>query len=210
MHIVRKELCLRMFVVLSLLVGVGYHGMISMITTVEKSAGIRVSPVKVKNVDLPPEYQKELIAGGISLVSEQGRGGQVTHLISSLVEKKQDKVERATLSMLVQGEEHQYAMINNRMYRVGDSLPDGRKIVSMDSRGVLLSALGRTQLLPWIPPLKVKLKKSAPQPVTELQSDDKATIVENPLTNSDQKVVMDAQKALELLKKLEATDEKKK
>ena len=209
MHTLRKELCLRIVVMLAVLMGVGYHGITSMTRTVKQSAGIRVRPVRVKNVALPPDSQKELIADGISLVDEKGRGGQVAYLMPSLVEKKRGRVETAKLSMLVQGQKDQYAMINNRIYRKGDVLPDGREVVSMDAQGVVLSALGHVELLPWVPPLKIELKKSAPEARVEPEVGDGTDAVENPVQNDARKVVMDADKALKLLKKLETLDDRK-
>ena len=204
MHVLRKELCIRMVLLILVVGGLLYYGAGAVTKTVQKSSRLRAKPVTVRNVALPSDREKDVIAMGIALVRDPGRGEQIIYLTPSLVEKKQGRVEMARLTMLVQGEKHQYAMINDRMYREGDSLPDGRKVVSMDSAGVLLSALGSTEVLPWMPPLKVELKKSVPAPSVASGMGNATASVENPVTGSKDKVVMDADKALLLLKQLEA------
>jgi len=210
MHVLRKELCIRMVVLLLVVGGLGYYAVGTVTKTMQKSGRLRARPVSVHNVSLPSDREKDVIAMGIALVRSPKRGEQIVYLTPSLVEKKQKRVEMAQLTMLVQGEKHQYAMINDRMYREGDSLPDGRKVVSMDSAGVLLSAQGTTEMLPWMPPLKVELKKSVPVPSAASGMENATASVENPLAGSKGNVVMDADKALLLLKQLEAVGATKK
>lgn len=210
MHVLRKELCIRMVLLLLVVGGLGYYAAGAVTATVRKSASLRARPVSADTVALPSDREKKVIASGIALIRNPGRGEQISYLTPSLVEKKQGRVEVAQLTMLVQGEKHQYAMIDNRMYREGDTLPDGRKVISMDSAGVLLSALGNTEILPWMPPLKVELKKSVPVPSAASEKGNATASVENPVSGSNKKIVMDADKALQLIKQLEAVSGTKK
>ncbi len=204
MHVLRKELCIRMVVLILVVGGLLYYGAGAVTKAVQKSSRLRAQPAPVNNVALPTDREKEMIAMGIALLRDPGRRGQISYLAPSLVEKKQGRVERAQLSMLVLGEKQSYAMINDRMYRKGDILSDGRKVVSMDAAGVVLATLGSTEMLVWIPPLKVKLDKSAPVSPAAAGRGNATTSVENPVSGSNKKIVMDADKALQLIKQLEA------
>jgi len=204
MHRLRKELLIRVVLILLVAGGVGYYGFETASKAVSRSAGLRARPIKVTNVALPPNRTRNLIAMGVSLANEKGRGGQVSYLVPSLVEKKEGKVETARLTLIAQGQRDRYAMINDRIYRVGDTLPDGRRVRALNADGALLSALGQSELLPWLPPLKVELKKSAPAPVQEEARDGKEMVVETPVEQQKEKVVLNADKAMQLLKQLEA------
>ncbi|MFA7064865.1 MAG: hypothetical protein WC177_05170 [Bacilli bacterium] len=210
MHVLRKELCIRLAVLFLVVVGLGYYGAGAVTKTVQKAGGLRAKPISVKTIALPSDHEKDVIATGIALVRNPGRREEIPYLMPSLVEKKQGRVEMAKLTMLVQGQKHQYAMINNRMYREGDTLPDGRKVTSMDSAGVLLSALGTTEILAWVPPLKVELKKSAPAAPAASGMVNATNSVENPVSGSKGKMVIDADKALQLIKQLETVSGTKK
>lgn len=208
MHRLRKELLIRLVLVLLALVGVGYYGFVTADHSVSRAAGLRARPFRVENVALPAENTKDLIAMGVSLVEETGKVGEVSYLVPSLVEKKEGRVETARLTLIAQGQKERYAMINDRIYRVGDTLPDGRRVRALNGDGVLLSALGQSELLPWLPPLKVDLEKSAPAPAAGDSEVKKETVVENPVEtqveNKGEKVVLNADKAMQLLKQLEA------
>ncbi len=204
MHRLRKELLIRMILILLVAGGVGYYGFETAATAFSRAAGVRARPLKVTNVALPSDRTQDLIAMGVSLARGKGRGGQVSYLVPSLVEKKEGKVETARLTLLAQGEKNRYAMINDRIYRVGDILPDGRRVRALNADGVLLSALGQSELLAWLPPLKVELKKSAPAPVQEAGRVGREEMVETPVEQQQEKVVLNADKAMQLLKQLEA------
>lgn len=124
-------------------------------------------------------------------------------LEATLISPKTSVGRSATrLTLIVPKAAQRLAMIDGRVYREGDQLPDGRRIHAISPQGVLLEAAGAIETTPWIPPLTVRLEQASQPPAfanATLEAPTNATTAVNqtgqPTLNTDQ--------ALQLLRQLE-------
>lgn len=122
-------------------------------------------------------------------------------LESSLVSPRQDVRTIARLSMLMHRGREPLAMIDGRVFREGDTLPDGRVIEKISAQGVVLLAGGQAELTPWIPPFSVRLEKAATPPMGTNGTLSANATVATPVQNGT--MTLDAMQAMQLLKQLE-------
>ncbi len=62
------------------------------------------------------------------------------------------------LGLIFQGVQKHFAVLNGRIYAQGQTMDDGKRVVSVSKRGVLLAGQGGEQWIPWKPPAMVQLQ----------------------------------------------------
>ncbi len=72
-----------------------------------------------------------------------------------------------TLSLLLLGHGRRAAVIDNKMYEEGDSLPGGWSVLTISQEGVLLAGERTTELLTWEPLTQVELRREGDTVPTE-------------------------------------------
>lgn len=64
------------------------------------------------------------------------------------------------VGMIIMSQGKPRALIDGKLYTVGQELPDGRVVHKIDNEGVVLEAEGQTERVTWQHPMRVELKKS--------------------------------------------------
>lgn len=62
------------------------------------------------------------------------------------------------LGLIFQGGQKHFAVLNGRIYAQGQTMEDGKRVVSVSKQGVLLGGQGGEQWIPWKPPAMVQLQ----------------------------------------------------
>ncbi len=75
--------------------------------------------------------------------------------------KKKSPSPMLNITMIFLGGKNRYVMIDGRIYREGETLIDGRKILNISEKGVLIKAKDNVYLVPWKETGYVKLERSS-------------------------------------------------
>ncbi|MBT8764145.1 hypothetical protein KFV02_09395 [Desulfohalobiaceae bacterium Ax17] len=187
--------------------------------SIQKITNVSVLPVKLKveqHVDiLPPESDQNLIYQAAELINLRLEES-FPRLLSELIVDPLERLGPLEVQLIFLGESKKFAVINGEFYTIGDILPDGRKVALIDQDGVHLQDIRKqTYIVPWIPPLKVELKKVVPaqsqnvvtrssttsHPVTnQMQTDEPLTTLN---ANQTKEQLLSPEQALKLLKQLQ-------
>ncbi len=63
------------------------------------------------------------------------------------------------LGLIFQGAHKKFVVLNGRIYVQGQTMDDGKRVVSVSKHGVLLAGQGGEQWIPWKPPRMVQLQE---------------------------------------------------
>ncbi|MCF8030682.1 MAG: general secretion pathway protein GspB [Desulfohalobiaceae bacterium] len=89
-----------------------------------------------------------LSAGLFGMPPRQGDGG-----------KPRKGYATPSLGLILPDEAGGFASLDGRIYREGERLPDGRKVLEIRAKGVLLQAGQETEFLPWVDPGGTRLSR---------------------------------------------------
>lgn len=153
-------------------------------------------------VSLPDEKDRTLLRLAIAWTEAQHAQAAIELLDASLLSPRKEGRAATNLTMILSRGRERLAMIDGRVFRQGDALPDGRVIQKITPQGVMLRTGGQAELTPWIPPLSVRLEKAAePSPIPTAPPPSDVTAVADPVRGTT--MTLDAQQAMQLLKQLE-------
>lgn len=153
-------------------------------------------------VSLPDEKDRTLLRLAIAWTEAQPAQAAIELLDASLLSPRKEGRAATNLTMILSRGRERLAMIDGRVFRQGDTLPDGRVIQNITPQGVMLRTGGQVELTPWIPPLSVHLEKAAdPSPIPTAPPPSDVTAVADPVRGTT--MTLDAQQAMQLLKQLE-------
>ena len=128
----------------------------------EKKAEYRPSNPETETINIFAPSKDELthmqqgLAAAKKILSRPQSTTMQAHLFShDKVQKKQGM--EMQLELIVVGDHHSFAMINNELYERGDTLPEGYKVKEIKPDGVQLQKDSRSQRLDWKDAHPVKL-----------------------------------------------------
>ena len=164
MHSSRKHILWRWLAVLVCVLGTGFW------LVWFKAEPVRPSLPNNKNLQ-PPELaipDKEVhnqLRKGMRLVAhppQQDISGRVN--LSFVPEANRNgtvgQEQPVMLGLIFQGAKKHYAVLNGRIYAQGQTMEDGKRVVSVSKQGVLLGGQGGEQWIPWKSPTMVQLQES--------------------------------------------------
>lgn len=85
----------------------------------------------------------------------------VKQVDQSLLSPRGAEREQAMLGLILRDGRTAMAMIDGRIVRPGETLPDGRVVQDITAHGVVLLAADKAELVVWAPPSEVRLDKPA-------------------------------------------------
>lgn len=201
MHVQRQSYALRLF--LLVLVWMVVPGVLWSVvsTTQEEVLALQPDFPSTELASLPGDNDHRHLLDALEWVLGVPSQPVLDTLESSLVSPRQNARSIARLSMLMHRGREPLAMIDGRVFRAGDTLPDGRVVEKISSQGVVLLAGGQAELTPWIPPFSVRLEKVATPPLVAAGTASANATVATPVQNGS--MTLDAMQAMQLLKQLE-------
>ncbi|BDV02077.1 hypothetical protein TDMWS_21620 [Thermodesulfomicrobium sp. WS] len=111
---------------------------------------------------LPDAAWRTTIAAALDALGKGPTQAAINTLETSLISQRTTTGRTATrLTLIVPQGAERLALIDGRVFRVGDKLPDGRRVHAISPQGVLLEAAGALEMVPWIPPLAVRLERAS-------------------------------------------------
>ena len=151
---------------------------------------------------LPGEDTKTLLLEASAWTMARPSAPAIKQVDQSLLSPLWAEPEQTRLGMILRDGRTPMAMIDGRIVRPGETLPDGRVVQDITAHGVVLLAADTAELVVWAPPLEVRLEKPAetsPQARPE-GSDSKAA----PDAQSD-RLDMKPGQAIQLLRQFAGT-----
>ncbi len=173
------------------------------VTTVQKqNFALRPQTPELAPTPLPEQKDLALLRSAMVWTKSGATQPAIEMLDSALLSPRKEARAATSLTMLLARGRERLAMIDGRVFRKGDTLPDGRVIRDITPQGVLLLAAGQAELTPWIPPLSVRLEKAAETaPVPARTTPPTNATAADPIRGGAMN--LDAQQALQLLQQLE-------
>ncbi len=155
---------------------------------------------------VPDPARRTAIAQVLAALGQGPSQAALDRLETSLISPQTTAGRTATrLTLIVPQGAERLALIDGRVFRSGDSLPDGRRVHTISPQGVLLEAAGSLELVPWIPPLSVRLERAASEPPAFANATLEAPAAAvNATRTAGRNATIDTQQALQLLRQLEA------
>jgi hypothetical protein len=203
MHPASQTLFLRFSLLAATLVAVLAGGGMYAAGLLEEAARQRPEVPDMTPPGLPDPKWRQDIAQALSALATPPSQASIDTLETTLISPKTTVGRTAArLTLLVAKGAQRLAMIDGRVYREGDTLPDGRRVHTISPQGVILEAAGALETTPWIPPLAVRLEQAAAPPAfanATLQAPANATT-----TTQAGKPTLNTDQALQLLRQLEA------
>ncbi len=132
---------------------------------------------------IPPPSERNILARAVNILKKNTNNYfSITYadLKPSLFLSKKEKNPSPILhiTMIFLGKSARYVMIGNNIYKEGEILPDGRKIIHISERGVLVSSRGNVYLIPWQETGYVRLERSSASPKEKKVSPKNAPVPE--------------------------------
>jgi len=176
------------------------------------------APTRCYNISkfqpLPPDTLMHLYQETTQLLKLPQQDSILLNIEPFLKEKESKDQIELNIQLIFIGQK-KYALINKELYTINDKLPDGRRIQNITDEGLVLTSDAHTiTILPWTPPLEVKLKKSpalaAPTAASSSPQTNQQTQTDFQLTQSSPNILpsnIDIKQALEILKTLKSATE---
>ncbi|MBU1001827.1 MAG: hypothetical protein KKE73_04825 [Proteobacteria bacterium] len=119
-----------------------------------------------KTIDLPSDQVTEAIRAAIQVSEKKvATYGAVEKVNPSLIVLDVASIDRQQVmldvSTIFLGPPDKYAVLGGKIYKEGESLPDGRKVQGIDAEGVNLALGDAVTRLAWVPPFRVELTGGA-------------------------------------------------
>lgn len=202
MHPQRQSYTLRLLSMVALLLGLILYAYLSLSKTNAAVAQLRPVVPDMQPAPLPADEHKNRLSTALSWLRSQATEPFIATLEPSLISRKPRTRAATSLTMLIPHGRERLALIDGRVFRKGDILADGRQVTGISARGVELTTSGQRELIPWIPPLSVRLEKAPETPLVKPSALAEANATASPVQG--QTLTLDAQQALQLLKQLES------
>ena len=204
MHPLRRQLLVRLLIVLAMALAAVSWGAITMTNSVLSA---RPRPAKVDEVKpyIPAPADQQLLADATRMLTAEPEGpglwsGDETQLLEVKQQVVAEARSSAQVSMIFLGGHKRFAVIGNRTYSVGQSLPDGRTITSINRTAIRLDFSGQKSVLNWSGPKTVHLARpEEKKKEKEKKTDGSSTKLEK-LKSSDEQVAQEAQAKQDKLK----------
>lgn len=155
---------------------------------------------------LPDPAWRTAIAQALAALGQGPSQAALDRLETTLISPQTTAGRTATrLTLIVPQGAERLALIDGRVFRTGDTLADGRRVHAISPQGVLLEAAGSLEMVPWIPPLAVRLERAASEPPAFANATLEAPAAPvNATRRGGRDATIDTQQALQLLRQLEA------
>lgn len=111
------------------------------------------------DLELPDQSIHEILAQGVALVADPPRRGQQARLDMSFLPAAVARAgvdetaplpgEPIVLGLVFTGANENFAMINGQIHVQGRQIPDGRTLLAVTEKGILLSGLDGGEWIPW-------------------------------------------------------------
>lgn len=108
---------------------------------------------------LPGTDARPLLLKAVEWASTRASEPAVRRVDQSLLGLQGARQEQARLGMILRTGDTPLAMIDGRVVRPGEILPDGRIVQDITAHGVILLTADKAELVVWSPPLEVRLEK---------------------------------------------------
>ena len=120
-------------------------------------------------VSLPSNSVRNTLQEGMCLLKQPPQRQPVARVeLSFLPEAAASTAEKETppvvVGLVFDGQNRRYAVLNGQVYRPGQRLPDGRKVATVNEKGVLLVGEETQQWLPLQKPRVVRLTRGSEEP----------------------------------------------
>ncbi len=168
----RKLILFRWVCALLLVIG----GLIGIYYMVPQNLEVQLPPMKNYKrtvLKIPPPSERAILKRAVSIVKGLRESQVKTNTLVTYQDLKpslfyiqrqkmgQQKTSLLTVSLIFLGQGERYAIINGSIYKQGDMLPDGRQVLSISDRGILIRARDNVYLVPWKGTGYVRLERSS-------------------------------------------------
>jgi len=154
---------------------------------------------------LPDPAWRSTITAALEALDRGPTQAAIASLETSVISQRTTTGRTATrLTLIVPQGAERLALIDGRVFRVGDRLPDGRRVHAISPQGVLLEAAGALEMVPWIPPLAVRLERASQEPPAFANATLEAPAQAANASAASGGQSINADQAIQLLRQLEA------
>ena len=133
----------------------------SITDVLDRAGALEPQIADIEPVSLPGPDARPLLLEAAEWTSARPSEAAVKKVEQSLLGHQGAGREQTRLGMILRDGDASMAMIDGRIVRPGEILPDGRIVQDITAHGVVLLTADKAELVVWSPPLEVRLEKPA-------------------------------------------------
>jgi hypothetical protein len=131
----------------------------SVVDTVNQGRALRPQIQDIQPASLPEPEAMTSLLDAASWTNGKASKPAVRQVDPTLLGTRGGQRDQTRLGMILHNTQTPVAMIDGRVVRKGEVLPDGRIVQDITAHGVILLTPDKAELVVWTPPLEVRLEK---------------------------------------------------